>query len=68
MGPIIHPGPSNFRYTLKGKELWGHIDGTDPKPVEDVKACLQMGNQRCPNHDLTSEVCGSPIHPESQTL
>ena len=25
-----------FQIYLKGKELWGHIDGTDPKPVEDV--------------------------------
>ena len=28
----------HFQIYLKGKELWGHIDGTDPKPVEDVKA------------------------------
>ena len=27
-----------FQIYLKGKELWGHIDGTDPKPLEDVKA------------------------------
>ena len=27
-----------FQIYLKGKELWGHIDGTDPKPVEDVKS------------------------------
>ena len=27
-----------FQIYLKGKELWGHIDGPDPKPREDVKA------------------------------
>ena len=27
-----------FQIYLKGKELWGHVDGTDPKPLEDVKA------------------------------
>ena len=27
-----------FQIYLKGKELWGHVDGTDPKPLEDVMA------------------------------
>ena len=27
-----------FQIYLKGKELWGHVDGIDPKPLEDVKA------------------------------
>ena len=27
-----------FQIYLEGKELWGHVDGTNPKPLEDVKA------------------------------
>ena len=27
-----------FQIYLKGKELWGHVDGTDPIPLEDEKA------------------------------
>jgi hypothetical protein len=28
-GPIILPGHSSLNFFLKGKALWGHIDGTD---------------------------------------
>ena len=29
-----------FELYLEGKELWGHISGTDPKPTEDEKKIL----------------------------
>ena len=34
-----------FKLFVKGKDLWGHIDGKKNQH-------LLMGNQRCSNHDL----------------
>ena len=50
MGQIIHHGPSNFKYTFKRKELylWGHVDGTDPIPLEDVKAVSKWETKGAP--------------------
>ena len=30
-----------FRIYLKGKELWAHVDGFDPKPNNDTKAVVK---------------------------
>ena len=30
-----------FQIYLKGIELWGHVDGFDPKPNDDTKAVVK---------------------------
>ena len=34
-----------FELYLEGKELWGHISGTDPKPTEDEKKIVSWNTK-----------------------
>ena len=49
-----------FQFFVKGKELWGHIDGTDPAPnSEKEKETCEMGGEGCLDYVLDPWKCGT---------
>ena len=37
-----------FQVYLEGKEMWGHVSGTDPKPQDDDKKKFYLGILKTP--------------------
>ena len=67
--PLVHftgknypPWAFQFQIYPEGKEMWGHITGSDPKPTEDVK---QISS--CQNQHLDHWISGTSPYFESKT-
>lgn len=53
--------PSGLNFISKERSCWGHIIGSDPKPMEDDKQNFLMDDQGCKNKIL------DPWHSETSS-
>ena len=50
-----------FQIYLEGKELWGYMDGFEPKPEDDDKKIP------CMKKNLVTRLCWTPFYSQSET-